>query len=407
MTRIFLAAGEASGDLQASLLVRALRARRDGLEFAGVGSTRMEEAGVRLVARSEEVAVVGILEVLERLPRILGALERTRSALGSWRPDLFVPVDFPDFNFRLLPRASRLGIPVVYYISPQIWAWRPERVWTLRRHLRRMVTIFPFEAELYRQAGIPVSWVGHPLVDRIAPAGSPAAERGKLGLDAAGPVVALLPGSRRSEVGRIAPALRGAAEIVDRQRRAAGLPPVRWLLGRAPGMEAADLALPGGDPPLSGLDALRAADLALAASGTATLEAALLGRPVVVVYRMHPLTYAIARRKVRVPHIAMANLLAGRRVVPELIQDEASPERIAAEALRLLSQPRELAEIQAGLAEARAALGPPGAAERAAEVVLSALDSRPDDGTAPGRGPDDAAGSHGGPAGGGSRGGQP
>jgi lipid-A-disaccharide synthase len=374
MKRIFLAAGEASGDEQASLLARALRARRSDLEICGVGSDRMASAGVRLVARSEELAVVGILEVAGRLPRILAALDAVRSALGELRPDLFVPVDFPDFNFRLLPRAFRLGVPIVYYISPQLWAWRPGRVHVLRRYLRRMITIFPFEAAFYREAGVPVTWVGHPYVDRIPPAAAPEEERARLGLPAGGPVVALLPGSRRSEIERIAPLLQSVRREVDGRRGAAGLVPVRWLAGRAPGLEVADVRLDGIDARFTGLEALRAADLAIAASGTATLEAALLGRPLVVVYRVHPLTWEIARRSVRVPHIAMANLLAGRRVVPEFVQDAATPAAVAGETMRLLESPLERATMQAGLAEARASLGPPGAADRAAEILLREMD---------------------------------
>ena len=173
MTRIFVAAGEASGDLQASLLVRALRARRDGLEFFGVGGDRMAAAGVRLVVRSEELAVVGILEVIERLPRILEALGEVRASLGSLRPALFLPVDFPDFNFRLLPAAARAGARTVYYISPQVWAWRPGRVEHLRRWVDRMLVIFPFEASFYERAGVPVTWVGHPLRELVPPAEEP------------------------------------------------------------------------------------------------------------------------------------------------------------------------------------------------------------------------------------------
>lgn len=375
MRRIFLAAGEASGDEQAALLARALAARMPELEIWGLGSDRMEAAGVRLVARSEELAVVGIFEVASRLPRIVSALETVRAALGDLRPDLFVPVDFPDFNFRLLPRAFRLGVPIVYYISPQLWAWRPGRVRILRRYLRRMIAIFPFEADFYRKAGVPVSWVGHPFVDRIAAAGAPREERARLGLSADGPVVALLPGSRGSEIARLAPVFQAARREVDRARAERGRPPVRWLAGRAPGLRPEDLRLDGVDARFNGLEALRAADLAVSASGTATLEAALLGRPVIVAYRVHPVTWQIARRCVRVPHVAMANLLAGRRVVPEYLQDAATPAALAAEVERLLESEPARAAIRSGLAEARAALGPPGAADRAAQILLQEIEA--------------------------------
>ncbi len=406
MKRVFLLAGEASGDLHGALLAEAIRRRRPDCELWGVGGERMEAAGVRLILRSEELAVVGFLEVLEKANRLLGALETVRSWLAAERPDLFIPVDFPDFNFRLLPAAFRLGIPIVYYISPQVWAWRSERIDILRRYLRLMIVIFPFEESLYLDRGVPVRWVGHPFVDRLAPAAEPEAERTALGLASEGPVVALLPGSRRSEIGRIAPVLRKTRFLVDEARRSAGKPPVLWIAGLAPGLpesalEALELgpadpqrgpdpvgrrpepgpaATPEAEPersrhaPLNGIEALKAADLALVASGTITLEAALLGRPVIVVYRVHPWTYRLARRLVRIDHIAMANLIAGRRLVPEFLQDAADPPALAAEVERLLSDRESRDRMRAGLLEVRARLGPPGAADRAAEAALAVMD---------------------------------
>jgi lipid-A-disaccharide synthase len=378
MKRIVLVAGEASGDLHAAILVRALRRQRGDLEFWGVGGERMEAEGVRLILRSEELAVVGLAEVLERLPRILEGLTTIADVLGELRPDLFVPVDFPDFNFRLLPRAFRLGIPTVYYISPQLWAWRSERVRVLRRFVRRVVAIFPFEEEFYRAHRVPATWVGHPLVDLLLPAGPPAGERIRLGLAATtGPAVALLPGSRHSEVRRIAPLLRGAAEAVDRARAAAGELPVTWIAGLAPGLAPAELGLPGVRHWLPGADALRAADFGIVASGTVTLEALLLERPVIVTYRLNPLTFALARHAVRVEHIAMANLVAGRRVVPELVQDEATPATLAGAALAWLRDPAAPIAAAEGLREARARLGSPGAADRAAVAILAEMKGTP------------------------------
>lgn len=379
MTTLFLLAGEASGDLHGSILARSLLARRPDLELWGVGGERMAEAGVRLLLNSEELSVVGIVEVAARIRQVLKAMRTVRRFLADRRPAGFIPIDFPDFNFRLLPHAFRLGIPIVYYISPQVWAWRAGRVNLLRRFVRRMIVIFPFEEKIYTEAGVPVSWVGHPLADVIPPADSPGEERGRLGLDRSGPAVALLPGSRGSELRRIAPLLSGVRRIVDAERAGTGAPPIRWILGRAPGLDRSarrHLAAMGDDfsAELPGVDAMRAADCALSASGTATLEALLLGRPVLVVYRMHPLTYQLARRLVRVEHIAMANLVAGRRVVPEFIQNEANPQRVG-EALRaLLTNPEALAETRHALLGARASLGPPGAGDRAAEAVLAALE---------------------------------
>jgi lipid-A-disaccharide synthase len=379
MKRILLLAGEASGDLHGAILARALLAQRSDLELWGVGGEQMEAAGVRLLLRSEQLAVVGLLEVLRRAPRVLGALATVRRFLREARPDLFVPIDFPDFNFRLLRTAHRHGVPIVYYISPQIWAWRGGRIRTIQRYVRRMVVIFPFEEELYRRAAVPVRWVGHPLVDRIPPARTPEEERSSLGHGVTGPVVALLPGSRESEVRRMGPLLCAVRERVDALRRTAGAPPVHWLVGRAPGLKEDLLRVlaPSGfsaEHVLPGVEAMRAADLSLAASGTVTLEAALLGRPIIVFYCVNALTYAIARRLVRVDHIAMANLLAGERVVPEFVQRAATPAALAAETQRLLEDPQARAVMRAGLMRARASLGPPGAGQRAASAIVEVLE---------------------------------
>jgi lipid-A-disaccharide synthase len=389
MKKIFLLAGEVSGDLHGAALAQALLRRRPDLELWGLGGPAMEAAGVRLILRNEEMGVTGLWEVLVQARRFLDALGAVWAFFRRSPPDLFVPIDYPDFNFRLLPVASGRKIPVVYYISPQVWAWRAGRILTLKRYVRRMVVIFPFEERLYRDAGVPVSWVGHPLLDLIPPAGEPSAERAAAGYASGGPCVALLPGSRTSEIRRIAPLLREVRERIDTGRRQRTVPPVRWIVGRAPGLpaKAARLLEPllapsnpseeGAPPPvLPGVEAMRLADLSLVASGTVTLEACLLGRPVLVVYRMHPVTYAWAKRLVRVPHIAMANILAGSRLVPEFVQEQARPEACAREAERLLEDQGAREEIRRGLLRARASLGPPGAADRAAEAVLRELDAR-------------------------------
>ncbi|MBK8230396.1 MAG: lipid-A-disaccharide synthase [Candidatus Eisenbacteria bacterium] len=378
MKRVFLLAGEASGDLHGALLAQALQARRSDLELIGVGGDAMQAAGVRLILHSQKLAVVGLFEVLSRLPVLLRAIAEVKREISTTKPDLFVPIDFPDFNFRVLPTARRAGVRTIWYISPQVWAWREERVEVLRRLTERVLVIFPFEERFFRDRGVPATWVGHPLVDELAPpaAGHRAQLRHEAGLDAAGPVVALLPGSRRSEVTRIAPLLGSTRAEIDRRRRASGLPPVQWVVGRANHIgprELAGLDLEGPTPTLSGQDALRAADAALVASGTVTVEAALLGIPTVVVYRTHPLTYAIARRLVRVPHIAMANLVAERRLYPELIQDDATPGAVADVLAPLLEPGPERAALLSGLEEVRRRLGPPGAAERAAAILDEAL----------------------------------
>lgn len=376
--RIFLLAGEPSGDLQAALVADALRRLAPEIELWGVGGPRMEASGVRLIQRSDALGVVGFLEVIEHIGQVGGALARVSHWLGEMRPDLFVPVDYPDFNFRLLPRARRLGIPIVWYIGPQLWAWRPGRIDVLRRYARRVVVLFPFEAQIYRAARVPVTWVGHPLVERLTPltAEARAEARSALGLDPTRIAVALLPGSRRSEISRLAPILTAARKRIDQQRLAAGRPPVAWIVGRAARVDAAAAREIGGADALCELDGARAlalADLAVVASGTATLEAALLETPSVVVYRTNALTFALARRLVRVPHIAMANLVAEERVFPELLQDAATPEGIA-DALRpWLDDSNARASARAQVRSVRARLGPPGAADRAARAMLLEL----------------------------------
>ncbi len=377
-SRIFLLAGEPSGDLQAALVADALRRLAPEVELWGVGGPRMEASGVRLIQRSDALGVVGFLEVIEHIGQVGGALTRVSQWLGEMRPDLFVPVDYPDFNFRLLPRARRLGIPIVWYIGPQLWAWRPGRIEVLRRYARRVVVLFPFEAQIYRDASVPVTWVGHPLVERLTPltAGDRAAARGALGLDPTRISVALLPGSRRSEISRLAPILTDARKRIDQERAAAGRPPVAWIVGRAARLDATAAREIGGENSLCELEGARAlalADLAVVASGTATLEAALLETPSVVVYRTNALTFAIARRLVRVPHIAMANLVAEQRVFPELLQDAATPEGIADSLRPWLDDPAARALAREQVRAVRARLGPPGAADRAARAMLSEL----------------------------------
>lgn len=378
MKRIFLVAGESSGDLHGAMLAEELKRRAPAVELFGVGGPRMAEAGVELVVRSDDLAVVGFAEVVSMLPRILAALRKVDRAFRDLRPDVFVPIDYPDFNFRLLPRARARGIPIAYYIGPQVWAWRAGRIDVLRRHVRRMIVIFPFEEALYREHGVPVTWVGHPLVDRVPRdlASWRRSLREERGLDPSRTIVSWLPGSRHSELTRIAPVLQAARELLSRAvvARSDATAPL-WVLGRAPGLPDAVFAgLDTNSIAAPGLEALALADLSVTASGTATLEGLLTGTPMVVVYRVNRMTYALARRLVRVPHIAMANLVANDRVVPELVQHEATPERIASEVKRLLDAPEERARVRGRLEAARASLGPPGAAGRAAAAVLEVLE---------------------------------
>jgi lipid-A-disaccharide synthase len=300
-------------------------------------------------------------------------LRQLGDAAETRRPDVFVAVDFPDFNFRLLPVMKKLGVPIVYYVSPQVWAWRPGRLETLRRYVDRMLVIFPFEAKLYEDAGVPVEFVGHPLIDLAKPARTRAELLAAVGLDPARPVIALLPGSRANEVRRILPRLLAASSIA-----AHDVPDLQVLIARAPSLEDALFepineaglrvaVVEGGTD-----DVLAASDVVVTASGTATVQAALHGRPMVIVYRLSPLTYTVGRSVVRVSTYGMVNLVAGRTIVPELIQDRFTPEAVARETVSLLTDTARAEAMRRDLAEMRFRLGVPGASQRAAAAVLTA-----------------------------------
>lgn len=371
--RLLVSSGEASGELYAAELVRHLRPQLRGLDVFGLGGDRLQAQGARLVAHVRELAVVGLLEVLSHLPRIRGVFRRVLAECDHERPDLAVLIDYPDFNLRLARALRVRGIPVVYYVSPQVWAWRKGRIRAIRETATRMLVIFPFEERLYREAGVPVTFVGHPLVDLVAPPPDPTALFRELGLDPQRRLVAVLPGSREKEVGLNLPPLAGAV-----RRLAAEEPTLQFVVALAPGLETARLeaAFAGtGARLVHGHThaALAAARLGLVASGTATVEAALLGTPMVVVYRVSPLTYLLGRPFVSVPHFAMVNLIAERRIVPELIQGDFTPQAVAREALLLLRDETRAERMRQDLLEVRRRLGAPGASARAAGAVAKSL----------------------------------
>jgi lipid-A-disaccharide synthase len=377
--RIAISAGEASGDRLGAGLARALRARRPDVEIIGMGGDEMAEAGVRLVQHASEVAVVGFVEVIRHMPAIRAAMARLDTLLREERPDVLVPIDFPDFNLRLAAKARAARVPVVYYVSPQVWAWRRGRVETIRELVRRMLVLFPFEATFYEGEGVPVTFVGHPAA-RERERASRAALLPRLGLDPARPVVALLPGSRVGEASTLFPILCRAAVLLH-----AGHPEVQCVVPKARTLPAgllesvvARTRAPGiviheGDYP----GVLEVADCGAVASGTATLDAALAGLPIVAVYRMAGFSYWIARVLVSVPHIALPNLIAGRRVVPELVQGECTPEEVAGGLAAYLDDPARAAETRRSLGEVRQQLAGDGAFERAADAVLAELDRKP------------------------------
>ena len=384
--RILLSAGEASGDRLGAGLARAILRRRPDAELLGMGGDEMAAAGVRLVQHASEVAVMGFFEVLTHLPALRGAMARLERCLSEEPPDLVVPIDFPDFNLRLAERAHRCRVPVVYYVSPQIWAWRKRRVLRIKRLVRRMLVLFPFETGFYEGEGVPVTFVGHPAVERTTGPYDRDALLGGVGLDPAREVVALVPGSRRFEIERILPTLLRSAEIVRARRNKvqfvvplAGTVPRALVEARIRSAGLSDTVIHGAGFP----EILGACQAGAVASGTASLEAALVGLPMVVVYRVRWPSYLLARALVRVEHAALPNLVAGRRIVPELIQHELRPEAVAGHLLGYLESPDRASAVRNDLEEVRRRLGEPGAFDRAADAVLAEIGSGRDESAAP------------------------
>lgn len=371
--RLLVSCGEPSGDLYAGELVRRLRERGAGIDVFGLGGDRLQAQGARLLAHVDDLAVVGLVEVVRHLRKLRSVFRAVLAEVERQRPGLAVLVDYAGFNLRLARELRTRGIPVVYYVSPQVWAWRRGRVRTIRDCVARMLVIFPFEEEFYRSESVPVTFVGHPLVDLVKPPADRPAARAALGLAADRPLVAVLPGSRRQELAFNLPAIAAALRILRADRQ-----DLQIALALAPGLDAASVRglleglavtlVPGGAHALMGT-----ADAGIVASGTATVEAALLDLPSVVVYRVSRLSYALGRPFVHVPHYAMVNLIAGRELLPERIQGGFEPRAVARDVRRFLEDDAHRESVRAGLAEVRAALGQPGASDRAASVVESFL----------------------------------
>ena len=365
--RIMISCGEASGDLYAGALAAELRARAPGIEITGFGGPRLEAAGASLMGSFAGLTVTGLTEALRVLPRSYAMYRRLVAAARARRPDVLVAIDFPDFNFRLMAALARLGVPVVYYVSPQLWAWRPGRLQTMKRLVDRVLVIFPFEAPIYERAGIPVQFVGHPLVDLARAARPRGVVLRGLGLRPDAPTVALLPGSRPNELRRIAPVIAAA-----QPRIRARVPGVQFVVARAPNLPD-DLFAPFRDGVVvqeATDEVLASSDVVITASGTATVQAALHERPMVVVYRVSPLSYRLGKPFLTVDMYAMPNLVAGRRIVPELIQADCTPDRIASEAVALLTEVDRHTRTREALRGVRERLGAPGASGRAADAVL-------------------------------------
>jgi lipid-A-disaccharide synthase len=375
-SRIMIVAGEASGDLHGANLVRALKEQALDLTFCGMGGSALAGQDVEILYDSAKMAVVGLSEVLAHLRDIRAAMKTLVKRLRQQRPDLLILIDYPDFNLILAGKAKKLGIPVFYYISPQIWAWRRSRVRKIRKRVDRMAVILPFEEEFYGRYDMAVDFVGHPLLDSVRSSKSRDEFLAQYGIDREATVIGLLPGSRRNEIATLLPIFLEAARLVAEE-----IPKPVFLLPLAPGLSETELARHGlAESPLdvriiseNRYELMAACRVAMIASGTATLELAILGVPMVVCYRISPLTYFLGRRLIKVPFVSLVNLVAGRQVVPELLQDEATPETISKELRRMLCEPARLAGIRQDLSEVRERLGKAGASGRAARAALELI----------------------------------
>ncbi len=373
--KILMVAGEVSGDIHGAHLVEAIHRIDPKIQLLGMGGEGLERAGMKVLFHSQDLAVVGITEVFLKLRIILRAFRILKQSLDQEKPDLVILIDFPDFNLRLAKSVYRKGIPILYYISPQIWAWRPKRVQLIAQWVKKMIVFFPFEVPFYEAAGVEVEWVGHPLLDIVKPTLSKEEAFQRFGLDPQRRTIGLLPGSRIQEVERLFPSLLASAHLLYRE-----VPDLQFIIPLAPGIPRTTLSslLSNISIPVKVVegwtyDAMNLSELLIMASGTATLEAAILGKPMIIIYKVSLPSYWVGKAMVRVDHIGLANLVAGERIAPELIQKDVNPQRISEEALRILKDSGFQQKMVESMQEVRQRLGHPGAAQRAARIVVSML----------------------------------
>jgi lipid-A-disaccharide synthase len=370
---IMIVAGEASGDLHGAKLVRAMLAQDPSLFFVGIGGSRLRSAGVRIVVDAAQLAVVGITEVFAKGLSLLKGVSSAKRLLKTLAPDLLILIDFPDFNLHLAAKAKRIGIPVLYYISPQIWAWRQGRIRQIKSRVDHMAVILPFEEAFYRQHQVPATFVGHPLLDEREPV--TASEKAPQKIQA--PLIGLLPGSRDKEVLRHLPVMLQCATLLCRHFKQ-----IRFVVSRAPTVSVAlfddimgefshgeAMTVFGG--PVG--EIFKQSRMVIAVSGTVTLEAALTGTPTVIIYKVSPVSYWIGKRLVRVEHIGLINLIAEKRIVPELVQQEVTPENIFKHVEAMLQNPEQFEETVAELLRAAGRLGKPGASKRTAALAMKLI----------------------------------
>ncbi len=374
--RIMMIAGEASGDFHGANVIRAIHKKDPMIEFFGIGGKFMKDQGVRIYMNSSRLAVVGITEVFSKIPDLIKGINTAKRMLQKLQPDLLILIDFPDFNLLVASMAKQLKIPVLYYISPQVWAWRLGRIKKIRRLVDHMAVILPFERSFYQKHGVSVSFVGHPLMDKIKPVLSRTTMKTPAS-DIKFPVIGLLPGSRDREIHRHLPDMLLAAQRLKQQFPEAG-----FCVSLAPGIDP-DLVNEILSQNRNHLDVktvsggadrtFRQSDLVIAASGTVSLEAAISGVPMVIVYKVSPISFKLGKALVKVNFVCLVNLIAGKPLVPELLQDDANPKMIADAAARILNDPDGISRLKADFKRLRQRLGGPGASQRVADIALRIL----------------------------------
>lgn len=373
--QIMIVAGEASGDLHGGNLVQAMHRIDPTIRFYGVGGRKLKEAGVKLMADSADMAVVGLTEVVSKLGMILKVMAQLKASMREDRPDLVILIDYPDFNLSLAKAAKKYGIKVFYYISPQVWAWRKGRIRQIKKTVDKMALILPFEASLYNEAGVNAAFVGHPLLDVVGVKYSRKEAMLKFGLKEGITTVGILPGSRQSEVARLLPEMLKAANIIEKK-----LKPVQFVLPIADTLDIAFVSQIISQYSIKVevirnevYDVIACSDIAMVASGTATLETALMETPMVIIYKVSAPSYYVGKMVINIDNIGLVNIIAGKTIVPELIQDDASPEKIAAMVMNILTDNKRMADIKTELSKIRDMLGSPGAAERTARLAFEML----------------------------------
>jgi lipid-A-disaccharide synthase len=373
--RVMIVAGEASGDLYGADLVQKALLQDPGLYFFGIGGARMREAGVVTLVDSADVAVMGLVEVFKHFGVISSAFLKLKNILRQDPPELLILIDYPGFNIRLAKTAKKAGVKVLYYISPKVWAWKAGRIKTIAAAVSRMAVIFPFELPLYEKAGVPVTFVGHPILDLINVTMNRDEAAASFGLDPSRKIIGLFPGSRRSEIERILPAIIAAAELLQKR-----FPDIQFVLPLASTLSEVDILPQLERCGLTAIitrqrihDLIRACDAIISVSGTVTLEIALIGTPMVIIYKLAPLTYRVARRVVKIKHIGLCNIIAARTLVKELIQEQANPAAIAAEITTIITNASYRTAMVAELATIRGKLGGGCAAARTAALALDII----------------------------------